>query len=139
MRRTASARSAEIVEAPPVGEGAASADDAGSPHEVDRSFDRLKSTRAATARRSSSFEASVAQLGAWFPILVGAVFGLVYELSIVFAGGRIARPLATPYAVPIFDTPFALVAVGVGYLCLERHCMLLAFTTLFSVLTRYVG
>src|SRR6266516_843599 len=81
----------------------------------------LKSTRAATARRSSSLEASVAQLGAWFPILVGAVFGLVYELSIVFAGGRIARPLATPYAVPIFDTPFALVAVGVGYLCLERH------------------
>src|SRR5216117_2093826 len=81
----------------------------------------LKSTRAATARRSSSLEASVAQLGAWFPILVGAVFGLVYELSIVFAGGRIARPLATPYSVPIFDTPFALVAVGVGYLCLERH------------------
>src|SRR5436190_21908433 len=95
MGRTVPTRSAEIVE--------------------------LKSTRAATARRSSSLEASVAQLGAWFPILVGAVFGLVYELSIVFAGGRIARPLATPYAVPIFDTPFALVAVGVGYLCLERH------------------
>src|SRR5213593_4969436 len=95
MRRTVPARSAEIVE--------------------------LKATRAATARRSSWLEASVAQLGAWFPILVGAVFGLVYELSIVFAGGRIARPLATPYAVPIFDTPFALVAVGVGYLCLERH------------------
>src|SRR5207247_11478019 len=81
----------------------------------------LKSTRAATARRSSSLEASVAQLGVWFAILVGAVFGRVYELSIVVAGGRIARPLATPYAVPIFDTPFALVAVGVGYLCLERH------------------
>src|SRR5436309_500468 len=95
MRRTVPARSAEIVE--------------------------LKATRAATARRSSWLEASVAQLGAWFPILVGAVFGLVYELSIVFAGGRIARPLATPYAVPIFDTPFALFAVGVGYLCLERH------------------
>src|SRR2546425_281268 len=95
MRRTAPAGSAEIVE--------------------------LKSTRAATAGRSSSLEASVGQLGAWFPILVGAVFGLVYELSIVFAGGRIASPLATPYAVPIFDTPFALVAVGVGYLCLERH------------------
>ena len=86
MRRTVPARSAEIVE--------------------------LKATRAATARRSSWLEASVAQLGAWFPILVGAVFGLVYELSIVFAGGRIARPLATPYAVPIFDTPFALFAVA---------------------------
>src|SRR3989454_5009270 len=95
MRRTAPAGSAEIVE--------------------------LKSTRAATAGRSSSLEASVGQLWAWFPILVGGVFGLVYELSIVFAGGRIASPLATPYAVPIFDTPFALVAVGVGYLCLERH------------------
>src|SRR5207247_3396516 len=95
MGRTVPTRSAEIVE--------------------------LKSTRAATARGSSSLEASVAQLCACFPILVGAVFGLVYELSIVFAGGRIARPLATPYAVPIFDTPFALVAVGVGYLCLERH------------------
>jgi signal transduction histidine kinase/ActR/RegA family two-component response regulator len=27
----------------------------------------------------------------------------------------------TPYVVPIFDVPFALVAMGVGYLCLERH------------------
>ena len=27
----------------------------------------------------------------------------------------------TPFAIPIFDTPFALVAIGVGYLCLERH------------------
>src|SRR2546427_10317625 len=95
MGRTMPTRSAEIVE--------------------------LKSTRAATARGSSSLGASVAQLGAWFPILVGAVFGLVYELSIVVAVGRIARPLATPYAVPLFATPFAPVAVGVGYLCLERH------------------
>ena len=26
-----------------------------------------------------------------------------------------------PYAVAIFDTPFVLAAIGVGYLCLERH------------------
>src|SRR2546422_10935312 len=28
---------------------------------------------------------------------------------------------AIPYAVPIFDTPFVLAAIGVGYLCWERH------------------
>src|SRR5215831_8282924 len=29
--------------------------------------------------------------------------------------------LPIPYAIPIVDAPFALVAIGVGYLCLERH------------------
>src|SRR5207247_11033542 len=28
---------------------------------------------------------------------------------------------AIPYAVPIFDTPFVLAAIGVRYLCWERH------------------
>lgn len=63
----------------------------------------------------------MARIRAWFPILVGVVLGLAYELSIVFGGGGIARRLPTPYAVPLFDTPFALVPVGVGYLCRERH------------------
>src|SRR5262249_35144315 len=26
-----------------------------------------------------------------------------------------------PYAVPIFDAPFALVGIGIAFLCLERH------------------
>ena len=26
-----------------------------------------------------------------------------------------------PYAIPALDAPFAIVAIGVGYLCLERH------------------
>ena len=78
-------------------------------------------TSTATARRSPSRVAGVARIRAASPILVGALFGLVYEIGIVVAQGGTARRVPTPYAVPIFDTPFALVAVGVGYLCFERH------------------
>jgi len=38
-----------------------------------------------------------------------------------FGWGALLPRFPTPYAVPIFDVPFALVAVGIGYLCLERH------------------
>src|SRR5206468_6505 len=42
-------------------------------------------------------------------------------ISVGLGSGEVPRRFAIPYAVPIFDTPFALVAVGIGYLCLERH------------------
>jgi signal transduction histidine kinase len=47
--------------------------------------------------------------------------GLVYEAVLVFTSWLTPYRLVIPYAVPIFDTPFVLVATGVGYLCLERH------------------
>ncbi len=50
-------------------------------------------------------------------VLIG---GLAYEavlLSPLLAPYR----FPTPYAVPIFDAPFALVGLGIAYLCLERH------------------
>src|SRR5438309_6090608 len=47
--------------------------------------------------------------------------GVLYA-SLVWFGWRGLIPrFPTPYAVPIFDAPFALVAIGIGYLCLERH------------------
>jgi signal transduction histidine kinase/ActR/RegA family two-component response regulator len=100
------------------------APDAPSPREADwtpHRFDRLTPTPTATARRPASRVAGAARLGAPLPILIGVLFGLAYEIGIVFAVGGTARRVPTPYAVPIFDTPFALVAVGVGYLCFERH------------------
>src|SRR3989475_3528860 len=47
----------------------------------------------------------------------GLVYSGVVTLTSVFAPYR----FAIPYAVPIFDTPFVLAAIGVGYLCWERH------------------
>ena len=55
------------------------------------------------------------------PILLGVAIGVVYEVAVGLGSGEVPRRFAIPYAVPIFDTPFALVAVGIGYLCLERH------------------
>ena len=55
------------------------------------------------------------------PVLLGLVIGLAYEAAVFVASGGRTRRVPSPYAVPIFDTPFALVAVGIGYLCLERH------------------
>jgi signal transduction histidine kinase/CheY-like chemotaxis protein len=46
---------------------------------------------------------------------------IVYEGVLVFTSLLDQYRLRTPYAIPIFDTPFALVAIGIGYLCLERH------------------
>ncbi|HMH50937.1 MAG TPA: GAF domain-containing protein [Candidatus Acidoferrum sp.] len=52
---------------------------------------------------------------------------LVVALGIVYEGVLVFTPLLdpyrfrTPYAIPTFDTLFALVAIGIGYLCIERH------------------
>src|SRR5256885_14560102 len=54
-------------------------------------------------------------------VLLYVTVGVLYESLVWFGSGAITPRFPTPYAVPIFDTPFALVAVGVGYLCLERH------------------
>jgi len=50
------------------------------------------------------------------------VFGvsLVYQATL-FTHVLDHQRLPTSYAVPMFDGPFVLLAVGVGYLCLERH------------------
>jgi signal transduction histidine kinase len=56
-----------------------------------------------------------------FVLLLYVIVGGVYESLVWFGWGTMMPRLPTPYAVPIFDLPFALVAVGIGYLCLERH------------------
>jgi signal transduction histidine kinase/ActR/RegA family two-component response regulator len=47
--------------------------------------------------------------------------GLGYAAVLLFTGVLAPYRFPIPYAVPIFDTPFALVGLGVAYLCLERH------------------
>jgi signal transduction histidine kinase len=54
------------------------------------------------------------------PVFCVAV-GAFYESLVWFGWPGITPRFPTPYAVPIFDLPFALVAIGIGYLCLERH------------------
>jgi signal transduction histidine kinase len=56
-----------------------------------------------------------------FVVLFYVLVGGAYESLVWFGWGAMMPRLPTPYAVPIFDVPFALVAVGIGYLCLERH------------------
>jgi len=54
----------------------------------------------------------------WFMVLAAAA----YEALILMRPGPTPPyRFPTPFAIPIFDTPFALVAIGIGYLCLERH------------------
>ena len=47
--------------------------------------------------------------------------GLVYVALLLFTKLLATYRFPIAYAVPIFDTPFALVGLGVAYLCLERH------------------
>jgi signal transduction histidine kinase len=58
-----------------------------------------------------------------FPLVFSAVLllGVGYEAILLFT--PLLRPyrFPIPYAVPIFDTPFLLAGLAVGYLCLERH------------------
>src|SRR5215831_14884695 len=54
-----------------------------------------------------------------FWLVVGV--GIVYEAALLFTHVLDPYRFRTPYAIPTFDTPFALVAIGIGYLCLERH------------------
>src|SRR6267142_1731960 len=56
-----------------------------------------------------------------FVVLAYVAVGVFYECLVWFGWGAMMPRFPTPYAVPIFDVPFALVAVGIGYLCLERH------------------
>src|SRR5262245_34115458 len=59
----------------------------------------------------------------YVPLILVVGLAVVYELVLVFTSALdpIQIRFRTPFAIPIFDTPFALVAIGVGYLCLERH------------------
>src|SRR5256886_11486754 len=50
-----------------------------------------------------------------------ALSGLVYFGVVTLTSLLAPYRFAIPYAVPIFDTPFVLAAIGVGYLCWERH------------------
>src|SRR5712691_11917162 len=54
-------------------------------------------------------------------LVLVATVGLAYEAVLLFTSILASYRFAIPYAVPIFDTPFVLVATGIGYLCLERH------------------
>src|SRR6266478_398737 len=56
-------------------------------------------------------------------LLLVATLGLAYEAILLFTSFLAPYRFPIPYAVPIFDTPFVLVATGIGYLCLERHRM----------------
>src|SRR5881296_713895 len=56
-----------------------------------------------------------------FVVLLCVAAGVLYESLVWFGWGAMMPRFPTPYAVPIFDVPFALVAVGVAYLCRERH------------------
>src|SRR5437870_489398 len=56
-----------------------------------------------------------------FVVLLCVAAGVLYESLVWFGWGAMMPRFPTPYAVPIFDVPFALVAVGIAYLCLERH------------------
>jgi hypothetical protein len=64
-----------------------------------------------------------AQRGRGVPLLIRivATVGIVYEALLIFTSFLAPYRFPIPYAVPIFDIPFVLVATGVGYLCLERH------------------
>ena len=56
-----------------------------------------------------------------YALLFCVAAGLGYESLVWFGWGALMPRFPTPYAVPIFDVPFALVAVGIAYLCMERH------------------
>jgi len=47
--------------------------------------------------------------------------GVAYEAVLLFTSLLAPYRFPIPYAVPIFDTPFVLVAIGGAYFCLERH------------------
>src|SRR5262249_58938357 len=76
-------------------------------------------------RRYSSGTVERAELGPGrrVPLLLMlvATVGLAYEAVLLFTSVLTPYRFPIPYAVPIFDTPFVLVATGIGYLCLERH------------------
>lgn len=61
-------------------------------------------------------------------ILLGILLiGLAYHAILILSSLLYPYRFPIPYAVPIFDTPFVLVALAVGYICLERHRLLQDF------------
>jgi len=67
-------------------------------------------------RHRSSFSQRVPIL-----LVLVAIVGLGYEALLFFTPLLAPYRFPIPYAVPLFDIPFALVATGIAYLCLERH------------------
>ena len=54
-------------------------------------------------------------------LVLVAMVGLAYEALLLFTPVLAPYRFPIPYAVPLFDIPFVLVATGIAYLCLERH------------------
>jgi signal transduction histidine kinase/CheY-like chemotaxis protein len=59
--------------------------------------------------------------GSTILLLTIALVAILYEAILLFTPLLTPYRFPIPYAVPIFDSPFALMAIGVAYLCLERH------------------
>jgi signal transduction histidine kinase len=55
------------------------------------------------------------------PLVLVAMVGLAYEAPLLFTSVLTPYRFPIPYAVPLFDIPFVLVATGIAYLCRERH------------------
>jgi signal transduction histidine kinase/CheY-like chemotaxis protein len=54
-------------------------------------------------------------------LVLVAMAGLGYEALLLFTSLLAPYRFPIPYAVPLFDIPFVLVATGIAYLCRERH------------------
>ncbi len=54
-------------------------------------------------------------------LLLAIVLGVAYEAILLFSPLLSPYRFPIPFAVPIFDTPFVLVAIGGAYFSLERH------------------
>jgi signal transduction histidine kinase/ActR/RegA family two-component response regulator len=54
-------------------------------------------------------------------LVLVATVGLAYGALLQFTSVLTPYRFPIPYAVPLFDIPFVLVATGIAYLCLERH------------------
>ena len=57
----------------------------------------------------------------YLAVVVGIGLSGLYVGTLLFTTLLEPYRFRTPFAIPIFDVPFALVAIGIGYLCLERH------------------
>src|SRR6185295_11051533 len=54
-------------------------------------------------------------------LVLVATVGLAYEALLLFTSVLTPYRFPIPYAVPLFDIPFVLVATGIAYLCRERQ------------------
>src|SRR5215471_13489712 len=74
------------------------------------------------------------------PLLMTVMLiGLAYLAILIFSSLLQPYRFPIPYAVPIFDTPFVLAALAVGYLCLERHRLLQDFRSAAMGITLGLG